>query len=432
MVSLLSGCVVYVGTNQSYQQPDYSLLHTRNQLSSDEWKKLIRFDLIDQHALSVSRGSVQSIESLAKRLVAPAQNDFEKARVLFRWITANIEYDVGAFFSGRIPSSAAKNTLKEGKAVCAGYASLFEDLGKSVGLQVMSISGVSKGYGYSVNKKLGKTPNHAWNVVKLGDGWYFIDSTWGAGHVNGSDEYMQTLDNFYFLTPPEEFIYKHYPLDPRAQLLEVPVTFEEYTEMIPVWPKYFKLGVQTHSHKKNTIEMDGKGRITFQAPDSVVLMANLFQKNKKLSENFTFLQRNSDLSELIVHCPARGNYLLNLYGKSKNDSDNYSSILTYGIKSSRGNKTLGFPVTYGKFREYNVVLVEPLYGTLEANTSYYFKLKVPGATKVAVVQNGIYHQLNQENGNFSGGVQLEHGIAEVYANFTSDHHYSGLLRYQVR
>jgi transglutaminase/protease-like cytokinesis protein 3 len=71
-----------------------------------------------------------------------------KGRAIFAWITRNIAYDTKSFFSGKYPSMAAKAVLKRRSGVCAGYANLFNAMGKIANLECSVISGYAKGYGF--------------------------------------------------------------------------------------------------------------------------------------------------------------------------------------------------------------------------------------------------------------------------------------------
>ncbi len=51
---------------------------------------------------------------------------------------------------------------------------------------------------------------HFWNVIKLDNKWYFIETTWSAGYYE-KDKYIKRFEPFWFLTPPEQFIYFHLP-----------------------------------------------------------------------------------------------------------------------------------------------------------------------------------------------------------------------------
>src|SRR5579859_2355769 len=59
------------------------------------------FTEIDRHALDTPKSAERSIAGLAAYLIRPARDDREKARALFRWITANIAYDDIAALTGR-------------------------------------------------------------------------------------------------------------------------------------------------------------------------------------------------------------------------------------------------------------------------------------------------------------------------------------------
>ena len=58
------------------------------------------YTAIDQHALHTPKSAERTIASLAAYLTRPARNDREKARAIFRWITANIAYDDVAAMTG--------------------------------------------------------------------------------------------------------------------------------------------------------------------------------------------------------------------------------------------------------------------------------------------------------------------------------------------
>ena len=77
-----------------------------------------RIELIDQHALRANAAVESSLDSLASFLVAPAQNDEEKTRALFRWVADRIAYDVEALELSPRPSQKADRILRVRKGVC--------------------------------------------------------------------------------------------------------------------------------------------------------------------------------------------------------------------------------------------------------------------------------------------------------------------------
>jgi transglutaminase/protease-like cytokinesis protein 3 len=93
---------------------------------------------------------------------------------------------------------------------------------------VHTIVGVATGYPQQI---LLEETNHAWNSIWLGDGWYLLDVTWGAGYITEDKEFVRFINDAYFLTEPEEFIKGHFPDDMQWQLLDHPISFDEFFEM---------------------------------------------------------------------------------------------------------------------------------------------------------------------------------------------------------
>ncbi|CAM4989646.1 unnamed protein product, partial [Rotaria socialis] len=87
-------------------------------------------------------------------------------------------------------------------------------------------------YDYIPKQSTFTTANHAWNVIRLNSHWYFIDSTWGAGHLDKYRRYKKQLDPHYFLTEPKHMIYSHLPENPRWQLLSPTISMPQFT-MLP-------------------------------------------------------------------------------------------------------------------------------------------------------------------------------------------------------
>ena len=134
----------------------------------------------------------------------------EKAYALYYWMGENIAYDVNGYLSGNAdvePESVYRN----GYGVCSGYARLFKYIGTYIGLYVICVSGYAKGAGYSTEQKISGT-NHEWNIIKLDHIFYQIDSTWGAGNLNGRI-FQKEFTEFYFCPEPEELFESHFPED---------------------------------------------------------------------------------------------------------------------------------------------------------------------------------------------------------------------------
>ena len=181
-----------------------------------------RFDRIDRDVRQLKREAQRSIPELINALAGIAGTEVEKVRAVYIWMTANIAYNTDSYFRGVPGATDAAGVFKAGKSVCEGYSNLFLELARGPGLEAVKIHGYAKGYDYREGVDTGGT-NHAWNAVRVDGEWRLFDATWGAGHVNGKD-FIRAYNEFYFDTPPEEFIFSHFPGDPAFQLIDHPVS----------------------------------------------------------------------------------------------------------------------------------------------------------------------------------------------------------------
>jgi hypothetical protein len=393
------------------------------------------YEEIDRHALNAPASARASVESLAAYLVKPAKNDREKARAIFRWIAGNIDYNMEAFFKGGGGAAGAEEVLKSGKSVCYGYSDLFLSLAGEAGLEAARISGYGKGYGYLPGKNFSGPSNHAWNTVKINGSWYLVDSTWGAGYVNGEGKYVRKFDDHFFMTPPSQFIYDHFPEEDRWQLLDEPVSKLKFENMVYLQSDFFNLGLELAGQENGTINADGQVNLSIYAPDDVLMMAGLEYANGRTQgkaglDRYTFCQRDGDRYDIYAQFPGPGSYILKAYAKQKDDTGKYDSVLEYRINASSGEESGGFPMTYGKFTEAGAYLLGPLQGRLKAGESYHFKIKVPGAGNVSVVSGEKWSQLASLGDLFEGNATAGKGDVGVYARFQGEQ-WEGMVRYHT-
>ena len=391
------------------------------------------YEEIDRHALNAPASAKASVESLAAYLTKPAKNDREKARAIFRWIAGNIDYNMEAFFKGGGGAAGAEEVLKSGKSVCYGYSDLFLSLAREAGLEAARISGYGKGYGYQPGKDFSGSYNHAWNGVKINGSWYLIDSTWGAGYVSRERKYVREFDDHFFMTPPSQFIYDHFPEEDRWQLLDEPVSKLKFENMVYLQSDFFNRGLELAGQENGTISADGQVNLSIYAPEDVLMMAGLEYANggtpgKPGLDGYTFCQRDGDRYDIYAQFPVAGSYILKAYAKQKSDPGKYDSVLEYRINASSGEESGGFPMTYGKFTEAGAYLFSPMQGKLKAGESYHFKIKVPGAGNVSVVSGEEWSQLASRGDLFEGNATAGKGNVGVYAKIEGTE-WDGMVRY---
>jgi transglutaminase/protease-like cytokinesis protein 3 len=391
------------------------------------------YEKADKRALEAPASAEKSVSSLSKYLTKGLKDDESKARAIFRWIAANIEYDAYGLKTGHYGDPSPEGVLKSRKGVCEGYASLFHALASEAGLEVVAIAGYSKGYGYSAGQRLGGGTNHKWNAVRLDGKWRLIDSTWGAGYLDDSMKFNRRLIEHYFLSPPEEFIFTHFPEDSSWQLLDPPVTRREFQDMVYLRPDFFANGLRLLSHTSGTIKAAGQLDVSFQGQPDTVISAKLIKNNVKLGENLTFTQREGEKLTVSALLPERGNYRLRVYAKKASDEDALSWVLDYGVVSTGDmSADAAFPAIYSKFHSTGSHLYSPLRQHLGLGSAHDFRIRVPNAYKVALLNAEKWLYLDRSGDTFSGKLIPETiGDAMLCAFFSGSSRCDGLLMYKV-
>lgn len=158
---------------------------------------------------------------LANVLCASFPSATDKARAIFAWSHHNIAYNVEEFFGKCVKGRNVDDTIFLGKAVCQGYAEVYQAIAQRAGLQCVIVGGHGKGFGYTPLTK-GQAPpprnasGHAWNAVCIDNGeWKLIDACWGAGAVGDDEKFHKHFNPKMFAMSNEQFGLSHFPENDR-------------------------------------------------------------------------------------------------------------------------------------------------------------------------------------------------------------------------
>lgn len=97
-----------------------------------------------------------------KEMNVDGKSDYDKALALCKWVNKHIKYKSSEVFLG---DQSGMQGMMEGWGVCNAYATLTCYLGRCLGLDVLYEGGDTW------------LDSHAWNLVKIGDEWYYMDPT---------------------------------------------------------------------------------------------------------------------------------------------------------------------------------------------------------------------------------------------------------------
>ncbi|GEM_PF-952066 len=159
-----------------------------------------------------------------KEVQSAAESDSTKVRDIVKWISNRVEYETDIRYQknrSNINLPVAKRAYLDGKAVCIGFAKLFQALCEAANIPAITVEGVA------YLQLEDNFENHAWNVVKYGGIWRVVDPTWGSGHIENR-EYQKTFSPRFIDISFEDRKFSHYPYDPALQLHIHPLTFEEF------------------------------------------------------------------------------------------------------------------------------------------------------------------------------------------------------------
>lgn len=164
-----------------------------------------------------SKEMTEQVRNFAKSLLTEMKlsqySKEQQVKLIHDWIVTNVQYDES------LQRYTAYEALKEGLAVCQGYAMLGYMLYSEAGFDVRIVEGTAKGQ------------EHAWNMILLNDRWYQLDLTWDDPVGQAADE----VSYRYYLVSDEELARDHvwkgdYPVAPisyKQTLLEAASKLEK-------------------------------------------------------------------------------------------------------------------------------------------------------------------------------------------------------------
>ena len=110
------------------------------------------------------------------QVVTEDMTDREKAQALYHYLVSSVGYDF-RYYSDRenmpYESTVALGALRDGLAICGGYAQALETLLDMAGIENYTVSGISRG------------AHPMWNYVVLEGQGYYCDPTADRGGMNG-------------------------------------------------------------------------------------------------------------------------------------------------------------------------------------------------------------------------------------------------------
>ncbi len=172
--------------------------------------------------VSIPNSQTHTSSDIAAYINTHYHSEKEKIAAIYSWITMNIKYDADSIHYVILDEDNEQRVsfaLRRKKGVCENFAAIFTDLCNQCGISSFTVEGFTKQNGY-VDEMA-----HVWCVALIENKWGLYDPTWDAGRVGNTNFNPQYK---YFNVPPEDFIQTHLPFDPVFQLLNYPISYNDF------------------------------------------------------------------------------------------------------------------------------------------------------------------------------------------------------------
>lgn len=125
-----------------------------------------------EDCLSALSEAEQLTDSLISQLITEDMGQQDRALALYSWLCSHVEYDQ-RYYSDKssmpYESQTALGALRDGCAICGGYANALKLLFEKAGIPCFNVSGVYYG------------EYHMWNIASLDGRWLWFDATSDRG-----------------------------------------------------------------------------------------------------------------------------------------------------------------------------------------------------------------------------------------------------------
>lgn len=246
----------------------------------------------------VDRFTMNNVKKAVEDTIDDSMSDIEKVKALHDWICSHTVYDDKDvdYLGNHVDSSI----FFDGAAVCEGYASTYNLLLHEAGIESCFVD----------------TGTHAWNLVKIGDSWFHIDTTWDDG---------ENISYDWFLCPDSEMQSGSH----EGFKLRCP------SELHNFQPKELPIC--------NTLmgDVDKDGNITIS--DIQALRAEIISGSNYFTSgdlNFDGKLSSADIACLLKRLPDCSHMFGDVNGDSKVDSVDASLILAEYSRLSTGSEAM--------------------------------------------------------------------------------------------
>ena len=287
----------------------------------------------------------KQIDNILSEIIKPYMNDHEKVKAVHDYIIINSKYDV----SMKLYSDY--DLLTQGTSVCNGYALLTYNMLNELNIPVKLVTGT------------GNNELHIWNMVKLGDYWFHLDTTW-----NDPVPDMNIVSYDYYMLTDKEIL-KDHTIDENLDIPKANKGYYEYLKELSYDKILMETGLDIYDDV-NTAESEKElmnildYKIKYR-PLKISVRINNDMSQEVINNAMSNLFKYEHISEIAygqLNMDKTGEYyILNLYFKYKETPDSITFDFTNKVYNTATKVNYNVYAMYGnkKINITNNVLIYP-------------------------------------------------------------------------
>jgi len=241
----------------------------------------------------------KKIDSILEKIIKPYMNDDEKVKVVHDYIVLNGKYDTTLHFYSDY------DLLTEGTSVCNGYALLTYNMLNKLNIPVKLVNGTGNGQ------------LHIWNMVKLGDYWFHLDTTWDDPLPDNN-----TISYDYYMLTEKEILTDH-TISEDTDIPKATLRYYDYLKELSYKKLLMETGLDIYNKKNTALSEDELCTILERKINHHPLKISV-----RISKSLTQESLNNAMSDLFKH-----DYISEIgYGQLDIDGIGECNILNLYIK----------------------------------------------------------------------------------------------------
>lgn len=367
------------------------------------------------------------LQSLAF-LIDSTKDEFEKVKMVYDAVSLLLDYDIEGFVNRKLDSQQWSDILISKKSVCEGYANLFKQICDLLKIPCEKVHGYARGlYKTSLNEDT--SPNHAWNIVKIQDEWYYIDCTWGSGALN-QNKAQSGYNTDWLFVKGDYFVYTHFPTDSNYQLTQKKISLEEFKKTPRLDPIFFeKYSLVSSFFSVNNIDSSFSIELKKNLSANARIVFYDYESGIEIKERSISTQNPEKLSTTF-HAPAPGLYLGVILYNVKDSL--YNGCGYFLLNAHKASSTI-YPTPMRSSAQ-NIEIISPLV-VLEPDSTYTFTVKVSNKKYVLLFCNGKKNRLKQiEKGVFSKQVKIPKNAEDIYMSVSNEEYgsYEAIAKFKIK